>query len=243
MNTIPFTEAESTVANEIHDILGILKDKDINLNRIKTEITGENTNKFIACAESEKSVLQPFKVLKPTSWNGLGKGPTKFLIDYIITTHHRFVKKNAVVIYDLARKVTYRHCGNHPELLTLNKILFLFLHDLLNHIKEEEQFIFPRLRQKESAIIDSELDDTWLSQSLEGKINELQYEHAKSLAYLKALRQLTYNFGIPSDACHSYKALFEKIKEFEEDLLIHFHLEDDILFSNELLHHQEGVHS
>jgi len=46
------------------------------------------------------------------------------------------------------------------------------------------------------------------------------------------VRQLTNNFTIPSDACHSYNALFEKIKELEDDLILHFHLEVDILFPN-----------
>ncbi|MDE3184872.1 MAG: hemerythrin domain-containing protein, partial [Bacteroidota bacterium] len=76
---------------------------------------------------------------------------------------------------------------------------------------------------------------TCISQSLEGKIKVLQNGHAKSFTYLKALRQVTDNFGIPSDACNSYKALFEKMKELEDDLNIHFHLEDDILFPNALL--------
>ncbi|HWH62669.1 MAG TPA: hemerythrin domain-containing protein [Ginsengibacter sp.] len=229
MNTIPFTETESAVANERHYDLEILKNKGIDLNQIKTEITGENSN------ESVKSVLQPFKVFKPTSGNGFGKGQTDFLIDYIIKTHHEFAKKSAAVIYNLAQKVTYRHCDNHPELLTLNKIIFLFLHDLLNQMKEEEQFIFPRLRQKANAIKYTIINDTCISQSLEGEIKVLQNEHAKSLMYLKTLRQVTNNFGTPSDACNSYKTLFEKIKELEDDLNIHFHLEDDFLFSNALL--------
>ncbi len=229
MNTIPFTETESAVAIERQYDLENLKNKGIDLNQIKTEITVENSD------GSVKSVLQPFKVFKPTPGNGFGKGQTDFLVDYIIKTHHEFAKKSGAVIYNLAQKVTYRHCDNHPELLTLNKIIFLFLHDLLNQMKEEEQFIFPRLRQRANAIKYIEINDTCISQSLDGKIKVLQNEHAKSLTYLKALRQVTNNFSTPSDACYSYKALFEKMKELENDLNIHFHLEDDILFPNALL--------
>ena len=229
MDTIPFVKTESAVANERRYDREILKDKRIDLSQINTGINGKGS------IESVKSVLQPFKVFKPTSGNGFGKGQTDFLVDYIVKTHHELAKKNAAVIYNLAQKVTYRHSDNHPELLTLNKIIFLFLHDLLNHMKEEEQFIFPRLRQRANAIRYTEINDTCISQSLEGKIKVLQNEHAKAFTYLKALRQVTDNFGIPSDACNSYKALFEKIKELEDDLLIHFHLEDDILFSNALL--------
>ena len=229
MNTIPFTETESAVANERHYGPEILKDKGIDLNQIKPEITVENSN------VSVKNVLQPFKIFKPISRDDFGEWETDFFVDYMIKTHHDFAKKNAVIIYTLAQKVAYQHSYTHPELLTLNKIIFLFLHDLLNQMKEEEQFIFPRIRQKVNAIKYSEINDTCISQSLEGKIKVMQNEHAKSFTYLKALRQVTHNFGIPSDSCNSYKTLFEKIKELEDDLNIHFHLEDDFLFSNALL--------
>ena len=39
---------------------------------------------------------------------------------------------------------------------------------------------------------------------------------------------------LPEDACSSYKYLFEKMKEFENDLLMHVHLENNILFPKAL---------
>jgi regulator of cell morphogenesis and NO signaling len=108
----------------------------------------------------------------------------------------------------------------------------MFLHDLLNQMSKEEQSIFPYIRQaaidKRYSKINSGL------QSLKEKIKCLQDEHAKVFIYLKALRQVTNNYGIPSDACNSYTALFEKMKELEYDLNIHFYLEDDFLFPNVL---------
>ena len=171
------------------------------------------------------------KYLNQSPGNGLGKWETDFLIDYIIKTHHDFAKKNAVIIYNLAQKVAYRHSDNHPELLTLNKIIFLFLHDLLNQMSKEEQSIFPYIRQTAKDKIYAEKYNS-IPQSLKGKIKLLHNEHAKAFTYLKVLRQVTNNFRIPSDACNSYNALFEKIKELEDDLNMHFHLEDDILFPN-----------
>ena len=81
MNTISFTETESAVANERKHELGSLKDKDIDLNQIKTEIAGEDGNEFYVNTESVKSVLQPFKVFKPTSKDDFGKWETDFLVD------------------------------------------------------------------------------------------------------------------------------------------------------------------
>jgi len=39
---------------------------------------------------------------------------------------------------------------------------------------------------------------------------------------------------LPPDACNSYTYLFDKIKEFEQDLFMHIHLENNILFPNTL---------
>lgn len=232
MNTISFNDTESADANEGHHELGSLNDKDIDLSQIKTEIAGEGGNEFYVNTESVKSVLQPFEVFKPTSKDDFGKWETDFLVDYIIKTHHDFAKKKAITIYTLAQKVSYRHGDNHPELLTFIKIMFMFLHDLLNQMSKEEQSIFPYIRQaakdKRYSKINSGL------QSLKEKIKCLQDEHAKIFINLKALRQVTNNYGIPSDACNSYTVLFEIMKELEYDLTIHFYLEDNFLFPNVL---------
>ena len=232
MNTIPFAEIETVVANERHDDLKILKNKRNDFNAMETEITGENSNEFILNTEHVKNVLQPFNVFKPISRNDFGKWETDVLVDYIIKTHHDFAKKSAVIIYNLAQKVTYRHSDNHPELRTLTEVIFLFLHDLLNQMLKEERSIFPYIRQKEKNRKYARINDNSSSQSLKQKIKLLQNEHRKAFNYLKVLRQLTNNFRIPSDACNSYNALFEKIKELEDDLNLHFHLESDILFPN-----------
>lgn len=229
MSIKSFTKTESVAASGGHFGLQILKNNSLDLNQIKPGITGENSNRSVS------SVLQPFKVFKPIPGDGFGKMETKFLIDYIIKTHHDFAKKNAVIIYVLSQKVFYRHRNTHPELLTINNIIFLFLHDLLNQMKGEEQFLFPRIRQAANDVKFAEINDTKILQSLKRKRKLLQNNHAQAFTYLNTLRQVTNNYKIPADACPSYKTLFEKIKALEDDLIIHFHLEDDFLFPKGLL--------
>ncbi|KAA9040523.1 hypothetical protein FW778_00275 [Ginsengibacter hankyongi] len=231
MNTNPFAETENDVINERIPALEFLKNEDTDLSQIKTDITQKNGNEFYVNAESVKSVSQPFKAFRPFSRNNFGKWETDFLIDYIIKTHHNFAKKNAVIIYNLAQRAFYHHSNTHPELLTLNKIIFLFLHDLLNQMKEEEQFIFPCIRQTANDIKYAEINDASISQSLKEKIKLLENERAKAFTYLKTLRKVTNDFGIPADACDSYKTLIEKMKELEDNLNMHFYLEDH-LFQN-----------
>lgn len=232
MNTLSFVQAGNAVTNDRHDHLEILKSRDIDLHEIEAGADAEDSTDFYRTTETVKSVLQPFKVFKPLSRNDFGKWETNLLIDYIIKTHHGFAKKNAAAIFTLAQKVTYRHGENHPELLTLNKIIFLFLHDLLNQMSKEEQVLFPYMKEKAKNMKSHKVNDRNISQSLKEKIKLLQSEHEKALTYLKVIRQVTNNFSIPTDGCNTYYALFEKMKQLEDDLNIHFHLEDDILFPN-----------
>ena len=152
------------------------------------------------------------------------------LIDYIITIHHRYAKENAVIIYDLAQNVASRHSENHPELIKLATAIFLFFHDLLNHIKKEEQILFPHIKQLVKNKSYSGKGTYTTFGLIKESINLMQKEHQATGKDLKLFHELTNDYMLPEDACNSYKYLFEKMKEFENDLFLHVHLENDILF-------------
>ncbi len=44
------------------------------------------------------------------------------------------------------------------------------------------------------------------------------------------IRAVTLNYALPDDACGSYRLLFQMLDEFEQDLHLHVHLENNILF-------------
>ncbi len=87
------------------------------------------------------------KEMKTTYSPDFDKWDLANLTDYIITVHHSYVKKNAAVIYDLAQEVANKHGENHPELLKLTEVSFLFFHDLLNRLEKEERILFPNIKQ------------------------------------------------------------------------------------------------
>ena len=63
----------------------------------------------------------------------------------------------------------------------------------------------------------------------------MEMEHEASGDELREFRKMTAGYSLPDDACNSYKLLFSKIKEFENDLFQHIHLENNILFPKALL--------
>ncbi|MVT09560.1 iron-sulfur cluster repair di-iron protein [Chitinophaga tropicalis] len=138
-----------------------------------------------------------------------------FLADYIIHTHHSYVKEQSPQLRELAATVAARHQEQHPELKELYSLLDQLLTELADHLKKEEEILFPMIRQN---LAEAEI------------IRKLEGEHETAGQLLKQIRQVTNNYTPPPSACNSYCYLFKKVEEFEEDLHLHIHLENNILF-------------
>lgn len=152
-----------------------------------------------------------------------------FLTDYITQTHHRYIKDNTEIIDNLAQKVAYHHGNNHSELKELVPKIHHFLQDMHRHMAKEEQILFPAIKQ---LVARRQFQQPKMIQAgtIAQPIKVMEAEHEHSGSDLKLFHNLTNNYLLPEDACNSYKYLFEKMKEFEEDLHLHIHLENNILF-------------
>lgn len=62
----------------------------------------------------------------------------------------------------------------------------------------------------------------------------MQADHDPAGALLDSIKQLTSNYNAPGDACNSYKFLFKKLEELVDDLRVHIHFENNILFPKAL---------
>ncbi len=47
---------------------------------------------------------------------------------------------------------------------------------------------------------------------------------------IHTIRHLSKEYAIPGDACNTFVVTYQKLKEFEDDLHKHVHLENNILF-------------
>ena len=62
----------------------------------------------------------------------------------------------------------------------------------------------------------------------------MEHEHDIVGRKMDMIRVLTNNYSLPEDACASYSLLYKMLEEFEGDLFIHIHLENNILFPKAL---------
>lgn len=149
-----------------------------------------------------------------------------FLADFIANTHHQYIRDNATVILGLADKVAQRHGPQHPELGSLADRVNTLMNDLLSHIEKEERVLFPAIK----SLVLNQDNGSGGHTSIKSIIDNMHIEHDHAGDDMRYLREITNGYTLPPDACNSYNYLFEKLKEFEDDLFKHIHLENNILF-------------
>jgi regulator of cell morphogenesis and NO signaling len=161
------------------------------------------------------------------------------LIDYIIETHHQYVKSTAATIYDMAQKLAYRNSKTQPDLAELVTALFFFLHDFLNHMRREEQILFPNIKQLLKNKNHSK--DTYTTFGLIKEWASLmKKEHRSILKGFKVFRELTNNYCAPADASNEHKSLFKLMKEFETRFLHLVNIENNIVFPRSIVEDETG---
>ncbi|HUM64399.1 MAG TPA: iron-sulfur cluster repair di-iron protein [Chitinophagaceae bacterium] len=157
-----------------------------------------------------------------------------FLADYIVNTHHSYVKKTLPDLRGYAAKVARVHGARHPELLAIHQLVENVNAELSEHLVKEEQVLFPFIRQLVSSANKGESKPASHFGSIENPISMMESEHETAGKDLEQIRKLSNNFAIPDDACASYSLLYRMLEEFEDDLHIHVHLENNILFPKAL---------
>jgi len=59
-------------------------------------------------------------------------------------------------------------------------------------------------------------------------------EHEVAGGAMDKINEITSNYLVPDDGCNTYNVTFKLLQQFEEDLHIHVHLENNILYPKAL---------
>lgn len=153
-----------------------------------------------------------------------------FLADYIVTVHHGYIKENVGQIASYAQKIAEVHGPRHPEVIEIATIFDKVATDLTAHLREEEDVFFPAVKRVDSARKAGKAPERQDSDVIKGDLVKLRREHEEVGDAIHTIRHLARDFAIPDDACNTYTVTYQKLKEFEDDLHKHVHLENNILF-------------
>jgi regulator of cell morphogenesis and NO signaling len=152
------------------------------------------------------------------------------LCDHIVRRHHTFTRRENERITGLLEKVSAVHGGHHAELFEIQKHFGVLRLELENHLLKEERVLFPYIAFMESSLNFGKPVPTAPFGSTRNPVAVMVEDHDAASEFLRKIRGLTEDFAIPADACTSYKMLYNALEEFERDLHLHIHLENNILF-------------
>lgn len=153
-----------------------------------------------------------------------------FLIDYIVNTHHEYLYKEMELIVAYTQKISEVHSGHHPELMEIARIFDKTAADMLIHLREEEETLFPAIKRMETAKKSGHLPTEKDRRTLNSSLEKLHLEHEEIGDATHRIRRLATDYKTPADACNTFVVTYNKLSEFEEDLHKHVHLENNILF-------------
>ena len=153
-----------------------------------------------------------------------------FLCDYIVNTHHSYVRKTLPDIRTYAEKVKKVHAATHPELIRIFQLVEDIVTELMAHMVKEEKVLFPYIKELVTAVNGTTILHAEHFGTVKNPISRMELEHEMVGKNLAEIRTLTNDYALPTDACASYSLLYRLLAEFEEDLHLHIHLENNILF-------------
>lgn len=156
--------------------------------------------------------------------------PLDLLADYIEKKHHRYVQEKTLEIQPYLDKICKVHGERHPELLKIKEEFNASAGELAAHMKKEELILFPFIRKMTKAKLENAKVDAAHFGTVKNPIQMMMNEHTVEGHRFMKIEELTNNYTPPQDACNTYRVSFALLKEFEQDLHLHIHLENNILF-------------
>ncbi|MDQ2656018.1 MAG: hemerythrin domain-containing protein, partial [Bacteroidota bacterium] len=151
------------------------------------------------------------------------------LTTYILRTHHAFARRKIVFIHNTLDRLLSSSAGDE-HLLQVRKDFNALSAYLTVHMKHEEFVVFPFIMR----LCRTKQTDLPAFRLIDHPFASMRADHQYEASLLKTLSQLTDNYDAPPHADYALKLTYSAMKELEEDLKIHMHLENNILFPEAL---------
>lgn len=169
------------------------------------------------------ALVSSLEVLKTTksSDKDWKKAGLKELIAHIIERYHVRHREQLPELIHLAEKVERVHARHCDVPVGLAAHLTEMLQELETHMQKEECILFPMIMRGQGAMAAA-------------PISVMESEHVLHGEALEKMVILAHQLHLPTDACGSWRALYLGVGELRDDLMEHIHLENNILFKQQV---------
>lgn len=151
-----------------------------------------------------------------------------FLSDYIVNVHHSYIRRTVPDLLFYTDKIMNVHGDRHPELSEVAGLFAKLSHELLLHLDREEKVLFPAIKEAVRTRSSEAL------KTIAGEMPGMSSEHEFVGGTMDKINEITGGYNVPADGCNTYAVTYRLLKEFEDDIHIHVHLENNILFPKSL---------
>lgn len=174
-------------------------------------------------------VLSELEALDPAARDAPEQDPVA-LIDYIVSTHHGYVRDAIPAIQSHLAKVAAAHGARHQELPFVEAKFSQVAAELSLHMVKEERVLFPYVRALAEAMAHGTPPPPDMFGTVQNPIRMMEIEHQEAGDGIDVIRELTHGYETPADACATYALVLGELEAFEKDLHVHVHLENNVLF-------------
>lgn len=163
------------------------------------------------------------------------------LANHIEDKHHSYVVEATEQLKPFLDRVAKVHGDGHEYLLEVRDLFYESAGNLAQHMKKEELILFPFIKKMQMAKDAGEAMPQPQFGTVGNPIAMMKAEHEDEGDRFEAMSKLTNGFTPPDYACNTWRVSYSLLKEFQDDLFQHIHLENNILFPKAIEMEKEPV--
>lgn len=156
--------------------------------------------------------------------------PIDLIIEYLKHSHFLFIKHKLPYIAKLVESFkAYHHEYVHIE-RDLKLVFPLFVEDFIEHIYEEEDTLFHFIIALERASKGSYIPSKLYYLLEKNSVQKFALSHEAHDDEMEGIRKITKNYLLAPNAPLHVKVIYNELKSFEQSLITHARIENEILF-------------
>ena len=161
--------------------------------------------------------------------------PTDLIVEYLKHAHYLFIKKDLPFLVKLINNLQSATQKYHGVQRELKEVFPLFIEDFVHHIYEEEDTLFDYILNLKKVDEGKINPFTFVYQYKEFNIQKFAYDHEVHDDEMKGIRFIMDQFPSESEGELNFNVLLSELRRFEDKLMAHAKIENEILFPKALM--------
>ena len=161
--------------------------------------------------------------------NTLKSSPINLVIEYLKHNHSYFIKNKLPYIRNLISNLSV----DKIQYNFFKDLKFIFPHfyeDFVEHILEEEKYIFTYIQKLFELDGNHKNHAKMFFEMKKISLKDIAKEHLEEDSEMEGIRGLTKNYSLKQVTNLHLKVIFQELKAFDSELDIHSKIENEILF-------------